>query len=424
MKFETITVRGGCDAKDNNSCISMPIYQTSAFEFSDVQYAADLFDLKAEGDIYTRLSNPTTTALEKRIALMEKGIGALCVSSGQSASMIAVLNIAKSGDEVVASSTLYGGTINLLSTSLKKLGINTQFVQSDDLAEYEQLITDKTKCLFVEMLGNPKLDVADLEPLAKLAHKYNIPLIVDNTVPTPYLCNPFDFGADIVVHSMTKYMSGHGNALGGAIVDSGNFDWTKSDKFPDLNEPDESYHGISYTKDFGKAAYIVKARAQLLRDFGACISPFNAYLILLGLETLHLRMDRHSENALKLAEYLYKHEKIEWVNYPMLEDNEYYPLAKKYLKQGSSLVSFGLKCEGTAIEAGTRFIENLKLLVHATNIGDAKTIVTYPALTTHRQLSTDEKKACGIEDNFIRISVGLENIDDIITDVEQALSFC
>ena len=419
MKFDTILVQGAHKAKDNRHCIPVPIYQTTAFDFDNVQYAADLFDLKTAGDIYTRISNPTTQVLEERLAALEGGVGALCVSSGQSASLIAVLNLAKSGDEVVASSTLYGGTFNLLGVTLEKLGIKTIFVESEDPDAYEKAITDRTKCIFTEMVGNPKLNITDIEPLAGVAHRHGIPLIVDNTVPSPYLCKPFDFGADIVVHSLTKYVSGHGNSMGGAIVDSGKFNWVKSGKFPDLVNPDPSYHGLSYTETFKEAAFIVKARGQLLRDLGNCMSPFNAYLTLLGLETLHLRMQRVSDTALKVAKYLQSHQKIAWVNYPGLEGGEYYELSKKYLPKGaSSIIAFGVK---GGREAGIRFIEKVKLLIHATNIGDSRSIITYPCLTTHRQLNDEQLMACGISDDFMRLSVGLEDYEDIIEDVNQAL---
>lgn len=419
MKFDTILVQGAHKAKDNRHCIPVPIYQTTAFDFDNVQYAADLFDLKTAGDIYTRISNPTTQVLEERLAALEGGVGTLCVSSGQSASLIAVLNLAKSGDEVVASSTLYGGTFNLLGVTLEKLGIKTIFVESEDPDAYEKAITDRTKCIFTEMVGNPKLNITDIEPLAEVAHRHGIPLIVDNTVPSPYLCKPFDFGADIVVHSLTKYVSGHGNSMGGAIVDSGKFNWVKSGKFPDLVNPDPSYHGLSYTETFKEAAFIVKARGQLLRDLGSCMSPFNAYLTLLGLETLHLRMQRVSDTALKVAKYLQSHPKIAWVNYPGLEGGEYYELSKKYLPKGaSSIIAFGVK---GGREAGIRFIEKVKLLIHATNIGDSRSIITYPCLTTHRQLNDEQLRACGISDDFMRLSVGLEDYEDIIEDVNQAL---
>lgn len=420
MKFDTIAVQGAHTAGENRHAISVPIYQTTAFDFDSVDYAADLFDLKCAGDIYTRISNPTTSVLEQRIAMLEGGVGALAVSSGQSASLLAVLNIAKAGDEVVASSTLYGGTINLLGSTLNKFGIKTVFVNSEDPEDYRNAVNDKTVCVFSEAIGNPNINVIDIEALSKVAHDNGIPLIVDNTVPTPYLLRPFEFGADIVVHSLTKYLTGHGNAMGGVIIDSGKFDWVKSGKFPELVEKDPSYHGLSYTETFGESAYILKARAQLLRDLGTCLSPFNAYLTLIGLETLHLRMQRHSDSALKLAKALESNPAVEWVNYPGSESNKYNTLSKKYMPKGaSSLVSFGIK---GGRPAGVRFIENLKLLIHATNIGDSRSIVTYPALTTHRQLSSEQMKDCGIDESFIRISAGLEDIEDIIGDVEQALS--
>ena len=423
MKFDTIAVQYAHKAGSNRHCIPVPIYQTTAFDFDSVQYAADLFDLKEQGDIYTRISNPTTQVLEERIAALEGGVGALAVSSGQAASTLAVMNIANAADEVVASSTLYGGTFNLLNVTLRKLGINTVFTKGEKPQDYEELITDKTKCIFTEMIGNPKLNVADIEAVAEVAHAHKIPLIVDNTVASPYLCNPIKWGADIVIHSLTKYISGHGNSMGGVIVDSGKFDWETSGKFRELTDPDESYHGLSYTKDFGKSAFIVKARGQLLRDLGTCISPFNSYLTLLGLETLGLRMQRVSETALSVAKYLKNHPKISWVNYPGLEDNEYYPLVKKYMPKGaSSIISFGIKGENmSGREAGMHFIENVKLLIHATNIGDSRSIITYPCLTTHRQLTDEQLKACGISDDFMRLSVGLEDVDDIIEDIEQAL---
>lgn len=420
MKFDTIVVQGAHKAKDNRHCIPVPIYQTTAFDFDNVEYASELFDLKTQGDIYTRISNPTTSVLEERLAMLEGGVGALCLSSGQAASTVAVLNIAKSGDEVVASSTLYGGTFNLLGVTLNKLGIKTIFVDSDEPADYEKAITSKTRCIFTETIGNPKLNIADIEGLSKVAHRNGIPLIVDNTVASPYLFRPIEYGADVVIHSMTKYISGHGNSMGGVVIDSGKFDWVGSGKFDELTEPDPSYHGISYTQMFKESAYIVKARVQLLRDLGNCISPFNAYLTLLGLETLSLRMQRVSDTALRIARYLKSHPAVQWVNYPKLESTEYYSLAQKYLPRGgSSIIAFGLK---GGKEAGIRFIERCKLLIHATNIGDSRSIITYPSLTTHRQLNEEQMKACGIGDDFMRLSVGLEDADDIIEDLNNALS--
>lgn len=421
MKFDTICVQGAHKPAENRNTPPIPIYQTTAFSFDSVQYAADLFDLKASGDIYTRLSNPTTNTLEERLAILESGVGALAVSSGQSASLIAVLNIAKSGDEIVASTNMYGGTVNLMNVTLRKMGIETKFVSSDKAEDFEAQITDKTRCIFVEMLNNPSLKIADVENIAKVAHAHNIPLIVDNTITTPYLCRPIEFGADIVVHSLTKYICGHGTSMGGVIVDSGNFDWTKSGKFPELTEPDESYHGTKYVEAFGKMAYIVKARAQMIRDLGTCISPINSFLIIQGLETLSLRMERLSQTALKVAKFLENHPAVAWVNYPMLENSDYHKLALKYMPKGcSSIVSFGIK---NGKSAGVKFIEHLTLPIHATNIGDSRTIITYPALTTHRQLTDEQMKECGIGTDFMRLSVGLEDVDDILQDLDNALKF-
>lgn len=421
MKFDTICVQGAHKPAENRNTPPVPIYQTTAFSFDSVQYAADLFDLKASGDIYTRLSNPTTNTLEERLAMLEGGVGALAVSSGQSASLIAVLNIAKSGDEIVASTNMYGGTVNLMNVTLRKMGIETKFVSSDKAEDFEAQITDKTRCIFVEMLNNPSLKIADVENIAKVAHAHNIPLIVDNTITTPYLCRPIEFGADIVVHSLTKYICGHGTSMGGVIVDRGNFDWTKSGKFPELTEPDESYHGTKYVEAFGKMAYIVKARAQMIRDLGTCISPMNSFLIIQGLETLSLRMERLSQTALKVAKFLENHPAVAWVNYPMLENSDYHKLALKYMPKGcSSIVSFGIK---NGKSAGVKFIEHLTLPIHATNIGDSRTIITYPALTTHRQLTDEQMKECGIGTDFMRLSVGLEDVDDILQDLDNALKF-
>ena len=419
MKFDTIAVQGFHKPSENRNSISVPIYQTTAYNFDNVQYAADLFDLKTSGDIYTRISNPTTQVLEERLAALEGGVGAVCVSSGQSASMLAVLNIAKAGDEVVASQNIYGGTVNLLGVTLEKMGIKTRFVSSMKPEDYEKEINEKTVCVFAEALANPQISVADIEGLSKIAHKHNLPLIIDNTVATPYLLRPIQHGADIVVESTTKYIASHGDAMGGVIVDSGNFDWNCSDKFRFITDHDESYHGLSYTEAFGKAAYIVKVRAQLLRDIGCCMSPLNAYLTILGLETLSLRMQRHSESAFKVAKFLQQHPKVKKVCYPALEGDVYYDMAQKYLPNGaSSLLSFIIDGDR---EIATKFIENVKLLIHATNIGDTRTIVTHPALTTHRQLTKEQLEECGISESLIRISVGLEDIDDILEDISQAL---
>ncbi len=416
MRFETIAAQGFTDLKKQNHAISMPIYATTAYSFDSVEHAVNLFDLKVEGDIYSRLTNPSCEMIEKRIAFLEGGVGALCVSSGQSAILIAILNIAECGDEVVTSSKIYGGTYNLFAKTFKQMGINVKFIDSDNLEDYEKAITDKTKCIYAESIGNPSIKVADIENLAKLAHKYGIPLIIDNTVATPYLLKPFDFGADIVVHSTTKYLSGHGNAMGGAVVDSGRFNWKQNDKFKMLTTPDESYHGIIYTDAFKEAAFIAKSRTHLIRDLGCCMSPFNAYLTMIGLETLHVRMDRHCENALKLAKHLENHPHINYVKYPALESSSDYNLTKKYLPKGvSSLLGFGVDGDGT------KFIEALKLFIHATNLGDVRSIITYPAGTTHRQLSDEQKIKAGITNDYMRASIGLENIDDIIEDIDNAI---
>lgn len=419
MNFDTKLLHAGFNPKEHNMSINVPIYPTTAFDFGDVQRGADLFDLKTAGDIYTRLSNPTNNILENRISELEGGLGALSFSSGQAATTAAILNITSSGDEIVAASTLYGGTCNLFSTTFKKLGINVKFAKGDDIKDFEKEITPKTRCIFMELLSNPALNIIDIEALASLAHKYSIPLIVDNTIPTPYLCRPFEWGADIIVHSTTKYLSGHGNAMGGVIVDSGNFDWEEAGKFSELTTPDESYHGIIYTKEFKKCAYIVKARAQILRDMGSCPSPFNSYLTISGLETLSLRMQRHSDSALKVARWLQDNKNIAWVNYPKLEDNKYFELSKKYCPLGaSSIIGFGIK--GGA-KAGVKFIESLKIPIFTTNIGDTRSIITYPYITTHRQLNEEQMKACGISDDFMRLSVGLEDVDDIIKDLDCAI---
>ena len=416
MKFETLAVGGFIDLKKQNNAVSTPIYANTAYSFDSVQHAVDLFDLKVAGDIYTRISNPSWDMVEKRLAALEGGVGALITSSGQAAVLITMLNLAEAGDEIVTTDKIYGGTYNLFSKTFKQMGIKFVFVNSDNLEDYEKAITEKTKCIYTETLGNPSIKVADIEGLAKIAHKHGIPLVVDNTVPTPYLCRPIDFGADIVVHSTTKYLSGHGNAMGGAIIDSGKFDWSQNDKFKMFTTPDESYHGVIYNKVFGEAAFIVKSRTHLMRDLGCCQSPFNAYLTQLGIETLHVRMDRHCENALKLAEYLEKHPHINFVNYPLLKSSPDYELAQKYLKKGgSSLIGFGVDGDGT------KFIEALKLFVHATNLGDVHSVITYPAGTTHRQLSEEQKIKAGITNDFMRASVGLENIDDIIEDIDNAI---
>lgn len=419
MKFSTIALHGGQEPDSATNSRALPIYQTTAYVFDSSEHAANLFGLKEFGNIYTRLMNPTTDVLEKRVAQLEGGVAALAVASGQAAITYAILNIAKAGDEIVSASALYGGTYNLFAHTLARLGIKTIFVDSDNPADFEAAITDKTKLVYAETIGNPKLNVLDVEGLAKVAHKHNIPLIVDNTVPSPYLLRPIEFGADIVVHSATKFLGGHGTSMAGIIVDSGKFDWAASGKFSELTEPDPSYHGVSYTESFGNLAYILKARVQLLRDTGAALSPFNAFQIIQGIETLHLRMQRHCENALKVAQFLQKHDNVSWVNYPGLKNHKDYNLSQKYLPEGQgAIVGFGIK---GGKEAGIKFIDNVKLLSHLANIGDAKSLVIHPASTTHQQLSEKERLSTGVSEDFIRLSIGIEDVEDIIADIDQAL---
>lgn len=419
MKFDTITLHGGQEVDSTTNSRAVPIYQTTAYAFDDTQHAADLFGLKQFGNIYTRLMNPTTDVFEKRVAMLEGGVGALATASGMAAITYAILNIAGPGDEIVSSSALYGGTYTLFAHTLKKLGITVKFVDPTDPNNFDLAITEKTRLVYAESLGNPKLNVLDIAKVARIAHKHHIPLIVDNTVPSPYLLRPIEYGADIVVHSATKFLGGHGTSMGGVIVDSGNFDWYGASKFPELTNPDPSYHGAIYTRDFGKLAYIIKARVHLLRDTGAVISPFNSFMILQGIETLPLRMQRHSENALKVANFLKENKNVSWVNYPGLEDHPDFELAKKYMPKGqSAIVGFGIK---GGKEAGVKFIDNVKLLSHLANIGDAKSLVIHPASTTHQQLSEEEKISSGVTDDFIRLSIGIEDVEDIIADIDQAL---
>jgi len=416
--FETVCLHGGQEVDPATLSRAVPIYQTTSYVFKDTDHAANLFALKEFGNIYTRIMNPTQDTFEKRIAELEGGVGALALASGQAAITFSLLNIAQAGDEVVASTNLYGGTYNLFAHTLPKFGLKVKFVNPENTDEVRAAITDKTKALFAETIGNPRGDVTDLETLANIAHENGIPFIVDNTFATPYLCRPFEFGVDIVVHSATKFIGGHGTSIGGVIVDSGNFNWNNG-KFPGLTEPDPSYHGVVYTEAVGNLAYIIKARVQLLRDLGAAISPFNSWLFLQGLETLHLRMDRHVENAKKVAQYLENHELVEWVNYAGLESNEYYERAQKYLPKGAgSIFTFGIK---GGVEEGKKFINSLKLLSHLANVGDAKTLVIHPASTTHQQLTEEEQASAGVSPEMIRLSIGIESVDDIIADLEQAL---
>jgi len=414
MNFETLAVRGAYNPSENNHSIGIPIYNTTAYNYDSLEQAKNLYDLKEEGHIYTRLSNPTTSILEERMAILEGGTGALCLSSGQSATLLAVLNIVKAGDEILCSKSVYGGTFNLFNVTLKKFGIRTVFFK--DVKEAQGLISEKTKCVFSELLGNPQLNVEDIEPLAKLAHTHNAPLIIDNTVATPFLCKPFEWGADICTYSLTKFYAGHGSVLGGAIVESGNFDWSCSSKFEDFVLPDASYHGLSYHKDFGKKAFTVKAQAQLLRDFGCAISPYNSYMTLQGIETLHLRMQRHSENAIKVARFLENHDGVSFVNYPSLKSSPYYDLAQKYLPNGASgLMGFGIKGNPE------KFMEALEIFTHTANLGDVRSIATFPAGTTHAQLTKEERAQSGIGEDFIRLSIGIENVNDLIEDLDRAI---
>lgn len=399
---------------------ALPIYQSTTFTYDSVDTLGDLFDLKIGGHFYTRLSNPTNEAAEKKIAALEGGVGAMVTASGQSASLISVTNIAGAGDHIISAAAIYGGTFNLFDVTLRKLGIETTFV-SPDITEEElsALVRPNTKLIFGETLTNPSLDVLDIEKFARAAHKHGLPLIVDNTFPTPVLCRPFEFGADIVIHSTSKFMDGHGVVVGGVIVDSGKFDWAASGRFDCLTTPDESYHGLIYTESFGNQAYIVKARTQLMRDLGAQMSPNSAFLLHMNLETLALRMERHSANALAVAKFLQSHDKIAWVNYPGLEDNKYYDLAQKYMPGGcSAVIAYGVK-GGKA--AAKKFMESLKMAAIEIHVADSRTCCLHPATTTHRQLSDSQLAECGVSPDLIRMSVGLEYVDDIIADIAQAL---
>ncbi len=419
MKIETKCVQSGYKPENGEPRV-LPIVQSTTYKYSSAQEMGDLFDLKTDGFFYTRLANPTADAVEKKIADLEGGVGAMLTSAGQAASLIAIMNICSAGDHIISATTIYGGTFNLLGVTLKRFGLDVTFVDPDmSLDDLQKLVKPNTKAVFGETLANPALKVLDIEKFAALAHNNNGPLIIDNTFPTPILCRPIEYGADIVTHSTSKYMDGHAVALGGVIVDSGNFDWAASGKFPDLTTPDESYHGVIYTEHFGKAAYIVKARAQLMRDLGTSPAPMNCFLLNLGLETLHLRMARHSENALKVAKYLEANDKIEWVSYPGLESNSDYTLAQKYLPNGcSGVIAFGPK-GGRA--ASAKMMDSLKLCNIVCHVADARTGVLHPASSTHRQMTDKQLEECGVKPELIRMSVGIENADDIIADIQQAL---
>ncbi|MFC0170243.1 O-acetylhomoserine aminocarboxypropyltransferase/cysteine synthase family protein [Pseudoduganella danionis] len=421
MKLETIAVHGGYQPDPTTRAVAVPIYQTVAYAFDDTQHGADLFDLKVPGDIYTRIMNPTQNVLEQRVAALEGGIAALALASGQAAITYAIQTIAEAGDNIVSASALYGGTYNLFAHTLPQFGISTRFADARNPASFEPLIDERTKAVFIESIGNPLGNITDIAAIAEIAHRHGVPLIVDNTVASPYLLRPIEHGADIVVHSLTKYLGGHGNSIGGAIVDSGKFPWADHpQRFKRLNEPDVSYHGVVYTQALGAAAYIGRARVVPLRNTGAAISPFNAFLILQGIETLALRMERITENTLKVAQFLQQHPKVQWVNYAGLEGHRDHALAQKYLGgRSSGLLTFGVQ---GGLEGGARFQDALQLFTRLVNIGDAKSLACHPASTTHRQLNEQELEKAGVTVDTVRLSVGIEHIDDLLADLDQALA--
>ena len=418
--FETLSLHAGQETADSaTNARAVPIYQTTSYVFDSPEHAANLFGLKQFGNIYTRIMNPTHDAFERRIAALEGGIGALAASSGQAAETMAILNIAEAGDEIISSTSLYGGTYNLFRYTLPKLGIKVQFVDGREPESFRAAINEHTKAIYAETVGNPRLDTLDIRAVADIAHANGLPLIIDNTVPTPYLVQPLKHGADIVVHSATKFIGGHGTAIGGVIVDGGTFDWAASGRFPMLTEPDPSYHGLRYVEALGPLAYIIKARVQLLRDLGPATTPFNAWLFLQGLETLPLRMERHSQNALRVAEFLESHPAVDWVSYPGLKSHPQHALAEKYFTHGyGAILGFGIK---GGLEAGKRLIRHVELFSHLANIGDAKSLIIHPASTTHSQLEPDEQVATGVTPDFVRLSIGLETVEDLLDDLDQAL---
>lgn len=419
LGFDTLQVHAGQKPDPTTGSRAVPIYQTTSYVFRDTEHGANLFALKEAGNIYTRIMNPTNDVFEQRIAALEGGVAALAVASGSAAVTYSILNIAGAGDEIVAASTLYGGTYNLFSVTLPRLGIKTTFVDPDDPENFRKAINEKTKAVYIETIGNPGINIADIEAVGKIAHENKIPLIIDNTFGTPYLIRPIEFGADIVVHSATKFIGGHGTSIGGVIIDSGKFDWIGSGKFPGLTEPDPSYHGVSYARDVGAPAFVVKVRVQLLRDTGASISPFNSFLLLQGLETLSLRVEKHVENTRKVVEFLNRHPQIAWINYPELKGNKYHELAKKYLPKGSgSIFTFGIK---GGLKAAVKFIDSLEIFSLLANVADAKSLVIHPASTTHAQLSEEDQKAAGVTPDQIRLSIGIEDAEDLIYDLDQAL---
>jgi O-acetylhomoserine (thiol)-lyase len=418
--FDTLALHGGQEVDSATTARAVPIYQSTSYVFRDSDHAANLFSLTEQGNIYTRIMNPTTDVFEKRMALLEKGVGALATASGQAAETLAILNIAGAGDNIVSAASLYGGTYNLFHYTLPKIGVDVRFVDSSDPENFRETIDGRTKAIFAETVGNPQLNTLDIEGVHDVAYKAGVPLIVDNTLPSPYLVNPLEHGADIVIHSATKFIGGHGTSIGGVIVDGGRFPWDNG-KFPEFTEPDPSYHGLEIYPALGELAYIVKARIQLLRDYGPALSPFNSFLFLQGLETLPLRMERHSQNAQAVAEFLQGHPKVTWVNYPGLLNHPTHELAKKYHRNGMYGAILGFGIEG-GLEAGKRFIDRLELHSLLANVGDAKSLVIHPASTTHSQLSVDEQKSTGVTEDYVRLSVGLESIEDIVYDLDQALN--
>jgi O-acetylhomoserine (thiol)-lyase len=417
--FNTRALHHGYQPDPTTGARAVPIYQSTSFVFKDSDHAAALFALQEFGNIYTRIMNPTTDVLEQRVASLENGAGALATASGQAAQFLTVNGLLETGDEMVSASTLYGGTYTQFEVSFRKLGYNVKFVDPEDPENFRKAITAKTKCLYGETISNPRGNILDLEAVAKIAHEHNLPLVIDNTFATPYLCRPIDFGADIVVHSLTKFMGGHGNSIGGIIVDGGKFDWKKG-AFPQINQPSRAYHGMNFSEVFGPIAFIIRARVEALRDLGPCMSPFNSFLFLQGIETLGMRMDRHVANSLAVAKFLKGHKHVTWIKYPGLPDSPYYGLAQKYLPKGAGAVfSFGIK---GGFDAGKKFINSVKLFSHLANVGDARSLVIHPASTTHQQLSAQEQVAAGVEPDMVRFSVGLEDIEDILWDVDQALA--
>ena len=417
--FNTRALHHGYQPDPTTGARAVPIYQSTSFVFKDSDHAAALFALQEFGNIYTRIMNPTTDVLEQRVASLENGAAALATASGQAAQFLTVNGLLEGGDEMVSASTLYGGTYTQFEVSFRKLGYNVKFVDPDDPENFRKAITPKTKCLYGETISNPRGNILDIEAVAKIAHEHNIPLVIDNTFATPYLCRPIDFGADIVLHSLTKFMGGHGNSIGGMIVDGGKFDWKKG-AFPQINQPSRAYHGMNFSEVFGPIAFIIRARVEALRDLGPCMSPFNSFLFIQGIETLGMRMDRHVANSVAVAIFLKSHKHVSWIKYPGLPDNPYYKLAQKYLPKGAGAVfSFGIK---GGFEAGKKFINSVKLFSHLANVGDARSLVIHPASTTHQQLSAEEQVAAGVEPDMVRFSVGLEDIEDILWDVDQALT--